>query len=94
LTWNTFRGPTILEYEIPKWEGDLGRPNLYVPLSQELVERKTAALLECFPSQAAKSWFDRETFLGLARLRGVESNSPTRYAEAFHCPKLIAPIDS
>lgn len=94
LTWNAFRGPTILEYEIPKWEGDLGQPNFYVPLSQEVVERKAAALLECFPSQVAKPWFDRETFLGLARLRGVEANSPTRYAEAFHCSKLIAPIDA
>ena len=94
LTWNAFRGPTILEYEIPKWEGDLGQPNLYVPLSQEVVERKAAALMECFSSQAARPWFDRETFLGLARLRGVESNSPTRYAEAFHCPKLIAPIEA
>jgi len=94
FTWNVFRGATILEYEIPKWEGDLGQPNLYVPLSQEMVERKATALLDCFPSQAAKPWFDRETFLALARLRGVEANSPTRYAEAFHCTKLVAPMDA
>jgi LmbE family N-acetylglucosaminyl deacetylase len=89
LTWNAFRGRTILEYEIPKWEGDLGQPNLYVPLSAEVAERKIAALLEYFPSQRDKPWFDRETFAGLLRLRGLESQSPTRYAEAFHAPKLV-----
>jgi LmbE family N-acetylglucosaminyl deacetylase len=94
LTWNVFRGSTILQYEVPKWEGDLGQPNVYVPLERELVERKAACLLQCFPSQASKAWFDRETFLGLARLRGVEAGSPTRYAEAFHGDKLVVSLDS
>jgi len=90
LTWNAFRGATILEYEIPKWEGDLGQPNFFMPLSAEIMERKIAALLECFPSQATKPWFDRETFLGLARLRGLEA--ATRCAEAFHAHKLVVPL--
>ena len=94
LTWNAFRGRTILEYEIPKWEGDLGQPNLYVPLPAEIVERKTAALMQHFPSQADKPWFDRETFMGLARLRGLEANSPTRFAEAFHASKLVIPLET
>lgn len=89
FTWNAFRGPTILEYEIPKWEGDLGQPNFFVPLSVEHASRKADLLLECFPTQATKPWFDRETFLSLARLRGLEANSPTRYAEAFHADKLV-----
>ncbi len=89
LSWNAFRGRTILEYEIPKWEGDLGQPNLFVPLTKEIVERKANDLLEHFPTQATKPWFDRETFVGLARLRGLEANSPTRFAEAFHASKLV-----
>lgn len=89
LTWNAFRGRTILEYEIPKWEGDLGQPNLYVPLRREIVDRKAEALLQHFPSQADKPWFDRETFTSLARLRGVEANSSTGFAEAFHANKLV-----
>jgi LmbE family N-acetylglucosaminyl deacetylase len=94
LTWNAFRGSTILQYEIPKWEGDLGQPNFYVPLTEAVVQRKAAQLVECFPSQASKPWFDAETFLGLARLRGVEATSPTRFAEAFHCEKLVVPLNS
>jgi LmbE family N-acetylglucosaminyl deacetylase len=89
LSWNAFRGRTILEYEIPKWEGDLGQPNLFVPLTKEIVERKASDLVEHFPTQATKPWFDRETFVGLARLRGLEANSPTRFAEAFHASKLV-----
>lgn len=89
LTWNAFRGPTILEYEIPKWEGDLGQPNLFVPLEAELAERKISALFKYFPSQRDKPWFDRETFAALLRLRGLECNAPSRYAEAFHARKLI-----
>lgn len=88
LTWNTFRDHLILEYEIPKWDGDLGRPGLYVPVSEEAVERKVELLHRHFPTQAAKPWFDRDTFRGLARLRGLECASPTRFAEAFFAPKL------
>lgn len=83
LTWQTFRDHLVLEYEIPKYEGDLGRPNLYVPLSQETARRKAEHLLEFFPSQREKHWFDEETFRALARLRGVEARSETNYAEAF-----------
>ena len=90
LTWNTFRDHLILEYEIPKWDGDLGRPSVYVPISEAALERKVELLHHHFPSQATKPWFDRDTFRGLARLRGLESASPTRFAEAFYAPKLHA----
>ncbi|WP_018181622.1 PIG-L deacetylase family protein [Kaistia granuli] len=83
LTWNTFRDHLILEYEIPKWDGDLGRPNLYVPYGEDVMERKIALLVEHFASQRSKDWFDGETFRGLARLRGAECRSSGRYAEAF-----------
>jgi LmbE family N-acetylglucosaminyl deacetylase len=89
LTWNTFRDHLILEYEIPKWDGDFGRPSVYVPISEAVLERKVDLLHRHFPSQAAKHWFDRDMFRGLARLRGMESNSPTRFAEAFYAPKLM-----
>jgi LmbE family N-acetylglucosaminyl deacetylase len=88
LTWNTFRDHLILEYEVPKYDGDMGRPNLFVPLKAPLYERKIENLFEAFQSQQAKRWFDRETFLGLMRIRGMESNSPSGYAEAFHCRKI------
>lgn len=83
LTWNTFRDHTILEYEIPKWDGDLGRPNLYAPFGADILARKIELLLAHFATQRSKDWFDAETFRGLARLRGMECRSPGRYAEAF-----------
>lgn len=89
LTWNTFRDHLILEYEIPKWDGDLGRPNVYVPLDEEIVARKVELLLEHFPSQAVKHWYDEDTFRGLLRLRGLECAAPSRYAEAFHGRKVV-----
>jgi len=89
LTWNTFRNHAILEYEIPKVDGDLGRPNVYVPLSMEDVEEKLALLERHFPTQAGKHWFDRETFLGLMRLRGMECVAPNHYAEAFTGRKVV-----
>ena len=89
LTWNTFRNHLILEYEIPKVDGDLGRPNVFVPLTPEIVEQKLDLIDRHFPSQAGKHWFDRETFLGLMRLRGMEAVAPDRYAEAFTCRKLV-----
>jgi LmbE family N-acetylglucosaminyl deacetylase len=89
LTWNTWRDHTILEYEIPKYDGDLGRPNVFVPVSREQVERKVETVLKVFGSQASKDWFDADTLRGLLRLRGVESNAPDRYAEAFYGPKLV-----
>ena len=89
LTWNTFRDHCILEYEIPKWDGDLGQPNVYVPVSSAVLRRKIDLLISHFGSQRSKQWFDRETFLGLARLRGMECRAPERYAEAFVGRKLI-----
>lgn len=83
LTWNTFRDHLILEYEIPKWDGDLGVPNVYMPVSRRSLERKMELLRTHFASQRGKDWFDPETFSGLARLRGMECRAPERYAEAF-----------
>jgi LmbE family N-acetylglucosaminyl deacetylase len=88
LTWNTFRDHCILEYEIPKWDGDLGQPNLYVPASAEALRRKIELLNSHFGSQRCKQWFDSDLFLGLARLRGMECRAPDRYAEAFFARKL------
>jgi len=89
LTWNTFRSHAILEYEIPKYDGDLAHPGVFCPLSQATVDKKVATLLESFSSQFSHQWFDADLFRGLMRLRGVECNSPTRYAEAFHARKLV-----
>jgi LmbE family N-acetylglucosaminyl deacetylase len=89
LTGNTFRNHLIFEYEIPKYDGDMGRPNFYVPLKPAFYENKVNYLFEAFASQSGKRWFDRETFLGLMRLRGMESNSSSGYAEAFHARKVI-----
>ena len=83
LTWNLFRDHLILEYEIPKWDGDLDQANAYMPLPEAVMERKIALLLEHFGSQRSKDWFDEHTFRGLARLRGMECRAPERYAEAF-----------
>ena len=89
LTWNTFRSHAVLEYEIAKYDGDLAQPGVYFPLTLAAVERKIETLMECFPSQRQRQWFDAELFRALLRLRGVECNSPSRYAEAFHARKLI-----
>ena len=87
LTWNTFRDHLILEYEIPKYDGDLRTPNLYVPISRDELELKLEVLMTCFPSQAHRNWFTPETFRAIARLRGLECNAPEGFAEAFHCRK-------
>lgn len=89
LTWNTFRNHMVLEYEIPKYDGDMGRPNLFVPLTASLYENKVNYLLKAFDSQRTKHWFDRETFLGLMRIRGMECNAASGYAEAFHVRKVV-----
>ena len=83
LTWNAFRNHLILEYEVPKWDGDLGQPNGYIPLEAAVVERKIELLITHFGTQRSKDWFDAETFRGLARLRGIECRAPEGYAEAF-----------
>jgi LmbE family N-acetylglucosaminyl deacetylase len=92
LTWNTFRDHLILEYEIPKYEGDLGAPNLFVPLEERTGSRKVELLLKGYPSQRHRKWFDADTFWSILRLRGLESNSPSRYAEGFYCRKLVLPM--
>jgi len=89
LTWNTFRDHLILEYEIPKYDGGLGQPNAYVPLSGALAERKAKYLLSAYLSQKRRRWFSRETFLALMRVRGVECNARDGFAEAFHARKLV-----
>lgn len=89
LTWNTFRDHTILEYEIPKYEGDLGRPNVYVALDEPMCQRKVRALMSGFPTQRAKPWFTEDTFWALLRLRGLESGRRVRFAEAFYGSKIV-----
>jgi LmbE family N-acetylglucosaminyl deacetylase len=89
LTWNTFRNHLILEYEVPKYDGDMGSPNLFVPLENDLCRQKVDHLLEHFESQRAKGWFKEDLFSGLLRLRGMECQSPTSYAEAFYCRKAV-----
>jgi LmbE family N-acetylglucosaminyl deacetylase len=89
LTWNTFRDHLILEYEIPKYDGDLGSPNVFMQLDAATCERKIDHLLEAFPSQRSKPWFTRETFWATLRLRGIECRSRTGFAEGFFCRKLV-----
>ena len=89
LTWNTFRDHVILEYEIPKYESALGQPNLYVPVSNVVAERKARHLLNAYLTQKTKRWFSRETFFALMHLRGIECNAEHGLAEAFHARKLV-----
>ena len=89
LTWNAFRDQVVLEYEIPKFEGDLGQPNLYVPVSRTHAERKVALLNEFFTTQASKDWFSDSTFQALLRIRGLECRSPSGLAEGFYARKLV-----
>ena len=89
LTSNTYRDHLILEYEIPKYDGDMGQPNFFVPLSTELVHQKINHIMEAFESQKAKRWFEPETFRSLMRLRGMECNAPSGYAEGFYCRKAV-----
>lgn len=92
LTWNTFRNHVILEYEIPKYDGDLGAPNLFVHLSEATCRKKAQSIVETFRTQRDKHWFTEETFLALLRLRGIESAAPGGYAEAFHCRKVMVDL--
>jgi LmbE family N-acetylglucosaminyl deacetylase len=89
LTANTFRDHPVLAYEIPKYDADLGRPNVFVSLDRATLDTKVSLLMDSFRSQRSKPWFTRDLFEGLARLRGVECASPTGYAEAFHASKLV-----
>lgn len=89
LTWNTFRDHLILEYEIPKFDGDLGQPNTFVPLAEATCRHKADSICRFFESQSSKHWFTPDTFLSLSRLRGIECASPTKYAEAFYGRKTV-----
>lgn len=88
LTWNTFRDHLILEYEIPKYDGDLGKPGVFVALDAETCRKKIRFIMDAFPSQQTRHWFDEKTFLALMRLRGMECRAADGHAEAFHCRKL------
>lgn len=94
LTHNAFRNHLILEYEIPKYDGDLVPTNVFVPLTRSQIDRKIELLMEVFPSQSEREWFDPETFRGLSRLRGVECNAPDRYAEGFRSRKITFGLES
>ena len=89
LTWNTFRSHLILEYEIPKYDGDMGTPNAYVQLDRQTIARKCELILRSFPSQKGKQWFSEDTFVSLLRLRGIETGGGSGYAEAFYCRKSV-----
>jgi LmbE family N-acetylglucosaminyl deacetylase len=88
FTWNTFRDHLICEYEIPKYDGDLGAPNFFIGLNEDFCSKKTDYLLKAFESQRGKQWFTEDTFRALLRIRGIECNAPGKFAEAFHCRKL------
>lgn len=92
VTWQTFRDHMIWEYEIPKFDGDLVTPNMYVPLSSALATRKIALVMRAFPSQRSKPWFKAENLEATLRLRGLESRAASGYAEAFHCRKLLSDV--
>lgn len=89
LTWNTFRNHSIWEYEIPKYDGDLGSPNLFVHLSKSICQQKIKHLMTYFQTQSNKQWFTEETFSAILRIRGIEANATEQYAEAFYCHKIL-----
>jgi hypothetical protein len=89
LTWNTWRNQLILEYEIPKYDGDLGSPNLFIPFVRNVCDLKIKYLMDCYKSQRDKHWFTGDTFQGLMRIRGIEANAPGKFAEAFYSRKII-----
>ena len=89
LTWNTWRDHLILEYEIPKYDGDFGSPNLFAPLKAATLDRKVELILRAFPTQSGKPWFSADLFRAVARIRGMECVAPDGYAEAFYCRKAI-----
>jgi LmbE family N-acetylglucosaminyl deacetylase len=93
LTWNAFRNHFILEYEIPKWDGDLGHPNIYVPISATAMEKKIQLLMTHFGTQRSKDWFNAATFTGLASIRGIECRAPENFAEAFYMRKATLSFD-
>lgn len=89
LTRNAFRDHFILEYEIPKYDGDLSAPNFFIPVERDLCAYKVDTIYDCFASQQGRSWFTKETFWAILRLRGIESNSASGYAEGFYAHKCV-----
>ena len=89
LTLNTFRDNIILEYEIPKYDGDLSKPQIFSPINKNILKSKVSLIIKYFQSQNDKFWFTEETFKSIARIRGIESKSKSGYAEAFYCRKII-----
>lgn len=89
LTWNTFRDHLILEYEIIKYDGDIGRPNFFVHLDEEVCQQKIKFIMDSFKSQERKDWFTEDAFLSVLRIRGIESRGPEKYAEGFYCRKMV-----
>jgi len=89
LTWNTWRNHMIIEYEVPKYDGDLGRPNFFVHIGRHMAREKVDILMKCFQTQNNRHWFTEDTFLGLMRLRGMESRAPENFAEGFYCRKIV-----
>jgi LmbE family N-acetylglucosaminyl deacetylase len=89
LAWSTFRHHLIVEYEVPKYDGDLGIPNFFVPLDPAICRRKVDTILTRFGTQRDRHWFREDTFFALLRLRGIEAASPTGYAEAFYSRKVV-----
>ena len=89
LTYNTFRDHLILEYEVPKYDGDIGNPNTYICLDKTIVQKKIDIICSTYQTQSQKQWFDEETFRSILRIRGVEANSPSKYAEAFYCRRMV-----
>jgi len=89
LTWNTFRSHLILEYEIPKYDGDLGSPNIFVPLDRDTSQKKIEIIIRSFITQKEKHWFNEEVFLSIMRIRGMECNSQYGFAEGFYCRKAL-----
>ena len=89
LTWNTFRKHLILEYEVIKYDGDLGSPNFFIPLNEDISRKKVDTIFRCFKTQGSRSWFTEDVFYSMMRIRGVECNAPEKYAEAFYCRKMI-----
>lgn len=89
LTWNTYRNHLILEYEILKYDGDLGNPNVFVHLDDTICRKKISLIMECFKTQTDKDWFTPDAFFSLLRMRGIEAKAPGKYAEAFYCRKVV-----
>jgi LmbE family N-acetylglucosaminyl deacetylase len=89
LTWNTFRKHLILEYEVIKYDGDLGSPNFFIPLNENISRKKVDTIFKCFKTQGSRSWFTEDVFYSIMRIRGVECNAPDKYAEAFYCRKMV-----